>query len=297
MLTQEQIELRRSGVGGSDAPAIAGIDPYRQALDVYHQKLGMDEMTEPPNEAKVAAGNRMEPYIADWWADTRGMKCRRRNEMLRHPDFSFMLGHIDRKVVGDKAGLEIKNRGQYNSDDYGPNGTDQVKQTDIIQCQHYLAVTGWDLWHMAVLVDGWDLRWYEIPKDQGLIDSLIDMEYKFWQLVKKQTPPDVDFAHRSTPGLIQKLYPGTNGETVLLPDRALQIAHEMDELNEHKKVAEKRLKALKAERDLMLGESAVGLLPGGSGGWRRKLIERKGYEVKPSEYYDIRFSAKLKEAA
>ena len=43
MLTREEFLLRRkSGIGGSDVAAIAGLSPWRSPLDVYYDKLKIE---------------------------------------------------------------------------------------------------------------------------------------------------------------------------------------------------------------------------------------------------------------
>jgi predicted phage-related endonuclease len=50
------------------------------------------------------------------------------------------------------------------------------------QCLHYLAVTGWDAWYLAVLVYGTDLLVFKICREeaQGDIDALVAAEERFW---------------------------------------------------------------------------------------------------------------------
>lgn len=38
-LTGEQRKLRRTGLTGTDMPAICGLDPHRSAFDVYAAKV------------------------------------------------------------------------------------------------------------------------------------------------------------------------------------------------------------------------------------------------------------------
>ena len=293
MLTAEQIEARRKGIGGSDASAVCGIDPYRQPLDVWLEKVeGIRDETVSSKEA-VRWGNLLEDTVAREWAERSGVAIRRANTAMVHPDLNWMLANIDRRVTGSSQGLEVKTRGHFAAGDYGPSGTDQVKDSDIMQCQHYMGVTGWGVWHMAVLIGGQELRSYSIPRDQGLIDDLIDVEESFWSSVQSRERPAMIYEHRSCDSLLRRLYPGTNGETLVLPQKAVGIRREMADLAEIKRSAEKRTKALSAEVKDMIGESAVGLLPGSGGGWRRKLVERSGYEVVASEYFDVRFSGKL----
>lgn len=294
MLSQEQLLRRQSGIGGSDAAAIVGLDPYRQPADVWAEKvLGTRDETIGDREA-VRWGNILEAPIADEWARRHKVKIQQVNDTLFTPEAPHRIAHIDRRVLNSKQGLEVKARGYFASSDYGPSGTDQVKETDIIQCQHYMGVTGWGIWHMAVLVGGQELRSYVIPRDQGLIDSLFAAEDQFWSCVLRETLPAINYEHPSTRALLGRLYPGTNGATVQLPDRAIAIKAELDQLKQIQGAAKKRVSALENEIRDLLGESAVGLLPNGEGGWRRRLVVRGSYEVKASEYFDVRFSSKAR---
>lgn len=297
MLTVEQLEERMSGIGGSEAPAVAGIDTYRQPLDVWMEKTKRQPPADLSDKEQVLWGNLLEDLVAREWARRGEHGIRRNNLTMRHPDFPQMLAHIDRKVVGERAGLEVKTRGTFAASDYGPNGTDQVKETDIIQCQHYMGVTGYPVWHMAVLVGGQELRSYVIPRDQGLIDSLIDVEYEFWRKVQADEQPDLIYAHQSTDELLKRLYPGSNGQQVMLPPEAVLLHQRLDKLNKQKSAAEKEAKALRRQLQDMQGEAAIGLLPDGSGGFGRKQAERKGYTVEPTTYWVFRFSAKHKQEA
>lgn len=292
MLNAEQLHARQQGIGGSEAAAVCGVDKYRQPLDVWAEKvLGIRDETIGDKEV-VRWGNLLEETIGKEWADRHGVEVRRDNRTRSHKDLPWMLGSIDFRITGKQEGLEIKARGHFAASDYGPNGTDQVTEPDILQCQQYMAVYDWKLWHMAVLIGGQELRTYTIPRDQTLIDNMICIEGDFWDSVENKIKPPMDYAHQAAPQLLSRLYPGTNGETIVLPARALAATQEMDLLKATRKDADKEIRALKSEIADMMGESAVGLLPGG-GGWRRKEITKKEYMVKESTYIDTRFSRKL----
>ncbi len=40
MLTESQLEARRHTIGGSDAPIIAGVSPYKQPYELWAEKRG-----------------------------------------------------------------------------------------------------------------------------------------------------------------------------------------------------------------------------------------------------------------
>jgi len=298
MLDSKQLADRLLGVGGSDAPCLVGCDPYRQPLDLYLEKTGeiapvddLEEHSEP-----VRWGNLLEDVVASEWARRHSHVILPRREPFVHPDYPFMRGNVDRLLSGKEEGLEVKTRGTFNAEDYGPDGTDQVKESDIIQCQHYMACSGYKLWHMAVLIGGQDLRSYTIPRDEGLVSSLAQLEGEFWASVERREPPDFDFAHRSCPGLIKHFFPGTNGKSVLLPARAVDVAREMEELSLARRTAEKAYETLKSERDVLLGKCAIGVLPDGSGGWMRKEINVKERISDGYSFMGIYYSKRHKSA-
>ena len=63
MTREEWLESRRHGIGGSDASAILGLNPYVSPLKVYADKIGKGK-TEETNEA-MRQGTDFEQYVAD----------------------------------------------------------------------------------------------------------------------------------------------------------------------------------------------------------------------------------------
>ena len=80
MPREQWLELRRQGIGGSDAAAIVGLDRYRSPFDVYADKLGLKK-EQPDNEA-MRQGRDLEEYVASRFCEQTGKKVRRRNARL-----------------------------------------------------------------------------------------------------------------------------------------------------------------------------------------------------------------------
>lgn len=271
---------RRQYIGGGDAACIAGLDRFKQPFRLYMEKRGEWSEEDLSDNDAVHFGNVYEDVVATEWARRNGQRVRRDNIGKVHPDLPWCAGHIDRKVEGVNEGLECKNRAWFVAREYGPSGTDEAYSADIAQCQHYMAVTGWDRWHVAVYFGGADFRQYTIERDQSFIDQLLALEAEFWEDVQAGRPPAFDPDHRTTGELLRTLYPGTDGGVVTLPESALQWHAVAQEASE----AEKRYGAVKdgARTHLLelLRDGAVGLLPDGSGGgWTRKFIQPKSGPV------------------
>jgi len=51
----------------------------------------------------------MEEVIAKEFSQETGLRVRKVSKMYQHPRYEFMIGFIDREVVGENAFLECKN--------------------------------------------------------------------------------------------------------------------------------------------------------------------------------------------
>lgn len=204
--------LRYSGIGGSDAAAICGLSRWRTPVQIYLNKIGESCIIEETEAMHF--GHVLEQVVADEFTRLTGLKVRRysTNETLRHPDYPHIMGHIDRKIEGQEIGLECKTAGRwYSAEEWGETGTDLVPADYLLQCQHYMLVTGWQKWHLAVLLAGNTFRHYEINRDEDIIASLLKKENTFWKLVQDRIPPP------PTDTLDTRLlYPKDKGESVIV---------------------------------------------------------------------------------
>jgi putative phage-type endonuclease len=289
MLTEQQLENRRQGIGGSDGAVIAGVSTRKQPLQLYYEKRGELPPDDLSGLENVHFGNLLEDVIAAEAARRMEVKLRRVNTTLSHPELPFVLGHIDRDIMGTPWIMECKNVG-FKSMDWGPEGSDQVPEEHLIQSQHYLALKPKKaLVKLAALFTGNHLRIYEIPRDREMIAMLLDLYTEFWDRVENGIPPNIDYAHPTTGELLQRLYPGTNGEVIDLPESLLRWHHTAQEAAELEKQYRQVKTTAYSHIQRLMGEASVGLLPGGMG-YTRKQVTRKGYTVEATQYIDFRFS-------
>lgn len=249
MAHDDWLDWRRQGLGGSDIAAICNMSRYRSAMNVYLDKLG--EIPPLEDNPKMKAGRILEPVIADWFAEETGMKVQRRNSIFQHPKHPHMLANIDRWLPGQNAGLECKNTAEYCKDDWAGTG---APNEYVLQCNHYMAVTGAERWYIAVLIGGWDFQWRVIERDDDLIRNLITIEHDFWHNnVLAKVPPA--FSHQDT-DFLKQLYPESNPSvSVDLPPEAYDIIKTLDEARAAKKSAEMIEDAAKNQIKGMMGEA------------------------------------------
>ena len=236
---QAWLKLRNSGLGGSDASVILGINPWKSALALWAEKTGELPPEDLSGNQRVYWGQKNEANIAEWFSEQTGKKVIRRG-MMRSCEHPWMLASVDREVVGEKAGLEIKTAGVDQAKKWQE---DEVPDAYYLQCQWYMAVTGYDRWYIAVLIGGNEAKWKVIERNQEQIDVLIQEGEKFWNMVQSKTPPAPD-GSKSAGEAIAAMHPGGRTETLELQAPEMVIAYER---MKHFEAAEKEAAKAKEE--------------------------------------------------
>ncbi|MGN0163420.1 MAG: YqaJ viral recombinase family protein [Candidatus Ornithomonoglobus sp.] len=252
MSREDWLGERKKGIGGSDAAAILGMNRYRSAFDVYADKLDIAPKT-PDNEA-MKQGRDLEEYVARRFSEETGKKVRRENAILYNPFYPFARANIDRAVVGEKAGLECKTTSVLNLKRY-KNG--DFPEEYYVQCMHYLMVTGFERWYLAVLVFGTDFKVFTIERDEGEIKALAEAERSFWENnVQKNNPPS-PAGTDATEETIKHLYPNGTDNRVDLSGFDAEIKRLAD-VRKFKAQYEKEQKALEQKIKLYMGDCSYG---------------------------------------
>lgn len=225
----EWLEIRRSGIGGSDAAAIAGLNPWKSAIGVWLDKTGQD--TEKFDNERMRIGRDLEDYVADRFEEATGLKVRRKNAVLQHPELDWMIANIDRFIVGVDEGLECKVTNSFAATDWKDEKIPVHYETQV---HHYMAVTGASAWWIAALIGNEKVVIKRVPRDEDVIESLIKIESAFWNdfVIPKVMPaPDGSEAAKED---ILKVWPESDIEVEIELDakfdKLLQRRAELKEL-------------------------------------------------------------------
>lgn len=297
-LTKAQLEERRTGIGGSDAATVLGLNPFTTAYELYLDKIG-EAPPEDENFLKESRywGSVLEEPVCNRYAEEFDYKIQRANQLIRSKEHPFMIANIDRKVVGLKQlriGFEAKTAAR--PDGWGESGSAEIPPYIMLQCQHYLAVTGYDFWDLAVLIGNRDYRTYRIAPIHDIIEQLIAAETEFWDRVENRAPPEPQWQSAATTRLIGKLYPGTNGQVIELPNVAQKYQDVLKDAQDQAKLYNGIIDGCKNRIAMLMGEAAVAILPDGSA-YTRKEQKRKAFEVAETTFIATRHTTKLPVAA
>ena len=280
------LKYRKQGIGGSDAGAVCGLNPYRTAMQVYYDKT-TDEVEEIDNEA-MRQGREFEDYVARRFTETTGKKVRKANVMFYDEKNPFMLAAVDRMVVGENAGLECKTASPYMADKWQDG---KIPMSYQIQCHHYMAVCNADTWYIAVLIYGREFKYYRIERDEEMIADLIQIEKDFWEncVVKGQIPgPD---GSKIADTVIAEYFRQSRQEVIPLTgfDDKLQRRQELVAVIEK---MEREKKQIEQELKLYLGEAEQAENERFSVSWKavnsNRLDEKRLKEEQPQVYEKYR---------
>ncbi len=247
---EEWLELRKQGIGGSDAAAVMGLSKWSSPLAVYADKL--DILPEREDNEAMRQGRDLEAYVADRFSEYTGLSVRRENHILVNDKYPFMYANIDRRITGKDEGLECKTTSVYNKTDFESG---DVPPEYYVQCQHYMAVTGWKVWHLAVLVLNKGFYVFRVERNEKDIEALIKTEKSFWEnnVMAGVAPEPLEQDDET----LAKLYPVSQDTFMPLYRVSKQIG-ELVKKKEGAKTLEGEIKALENAIKGELGEAGEG---------------------------------------
>lgn len=246
---EEWKALRSKYIGGSDAAAVVGMNAYVSPYSLWAEKTGRV----PGFEGNLATevGTYLEEFVAQKFAQETGKKVRRCNLSLLNDQYPWAIANIDREIVGEDAGLEIKTTSELNLSKF-KNG--EYPSNYYCQCVHYLAMTGKKRWYLAVLIGNREFKTFTIERDEDEINSLMQAEEAFWRYVQSNTPPPADGTD-ATSKTLTTLYPDSDGKAVTIGGfemdlrRRAALRQQISELDAQVAEIENRIKARLGEAE------------------------------------------------
>jgi hypothetical protein len=173
-----------TGIGGSDVGAIVGVDPYRNALDVYLEKTGERAPSEPTGVQQ--AGTALEPIIREMYKERTERKLKPAR-FKRHKTHKWMIGHPDaligaidepKEVTDERGVLECKSMLRSSFKKVVDKGIPKHIQ---LQGYHYGALCGHPWVSFAILArDMWQFVYVDVEIEEQLQKQAIEICEHFW---------------------------------------------------------------------------------------------------------------------
>ncbi len=279
---KEWLEGRGNHIGGSDAPAVMRLDPWRTRQELALGKLGLTPAVET-NEA-MEWGHILEPVVRERFKQKSGMLVDYAGPwtMCVHDEHRFMAYSPD---------------GTVRSDDRPGHGLLQVKTTStkepwlsppvnyLAQVQHEMFVGGLEWAVIAALFAGSKLQWYVVEKHAKFQATMLDEERRFWESIKAGKVPLPDPANDEEMAAYAKsLLTVEPGKVVELGGEFLELHHERILLNREIKEREKKVDAIKAKLQVAMGDAESAVIMGTDVRFSNPLVVKAEHLVKASKY-------------
>ena len=270
---------RPHGIGGSDAAAALGVDPYRSPIRLWLELTGRVDEPRVENDA-MYFGTLLEPVVREELERREGVKVENPGACVWDDDEPWRFCHPDGYIDPGQGIAELKTASVYQAAawDDGPPVQYQA------QAAHMLAVTGRDYVLFGALIGGQKFVSARVERDEKLIALLIDREREFWGYVERDEQPPFEYATASD---LATLYPESEASIATLDDEPelIERLHACRAAEAAAKEASKRAElAVKAR----LGACEIGTLAGAKVvSWKSQTAKRIDVERLRVELPDV----------
>jgi putative phage-type endonuclease len=238
---QEWLRERKNYLGGTDLSSIAGLNPYRTALDVYLDKTSDDIRCE--TSPAMRWGNLLEEAVAKAYSEDTGQTIEIEPNTIYHPSMKFLGANIDRWVGDKEYVLECKTAGFTRGKEWGEEGTDQIPESYLVQVAYYAAICAVPKVDIAVLIGGQDFRIYTYERTKDLEDKLIKIACNFWHNhIEKRIPPKC-VSTRDT----FNLFPQSNYQEIVAESNIIEKLQELKGAKEEESRIQSTIEKLKTD--------------------------------------------------
>lgn len=293
VITEEWLNQRRTGIGSTDVAPIMGLSKRRTALHIQQEKL--EGLVIEGTSELMEIGLAMEPVILALYARKYDRNPRRVHRIIRSKEFPFMIASLD-ATAAPRIDVECKFVEYPDKDEWGEEGSDEIPVAHVLQTQHQLAVTGFEVAEVPVLMRG-KLRRYIVRRNEPLIEQLIERERYFWEkhiIAGEPVAPDPD--NPATLELIRRIYAVDDAKHINLGPDMIEVVSCFQEAKNERSQQDKIIERMQTEILCAMGDAGAASLPDGTMLIRTK-IHRKAYSVQETEYVQLKVKQLVKEEA
>jgi len=175
---------RKTYIGSTDIASIVGLCKYRNALQIFNQKLGISQPTSNNNAMKW--GLKLEDTVLEAAEEELNLKIKSKQVFASHPLYDFLGGTCDAIT---ECGTLLEAKTSRMGSDFTK---DSVPDNYMIQVQWLLGLNNLKKAYLCVLIGGQEFRTYPIYFDQSLFDKMVRICISFWNNnILTMTPPAI----------------------------------------------------------------------------------------------------------
>jgi len=226
-LSTKDVTLNRNNfIGGSEIAIILGKSRYSSPYELWAIKTGRLKPKDLSQIEAVELGTDLEDFVAQKFAQKTGLKVRRAPKVYQHPDYPYMVAHVDRLISDTNEILECKTANASK----GKEWENDIPIEYVYQVQWYMGITGRKSAWIACLIGGQKFDYKQITFDPTLFDKMVEKAVKFWSMVQNDTPPAVTSQDVE---VLVEVFPTTNTEEMIENEELNDLIAYRQELQMH----------------------------------------------------------------
>lgn len=189
------IQEQQRGINGSDIGAIMGVNKNKSANDVYIEKIKLitrnqskcDKNLKDKLHEAVYLKNTLKEVVAREFSLRTGKKVRKENKQIADEEYDFIIGNIERKIVGENSILICKVVDIFS---YAEWANEEIPAKHLLEAQHCMRISKAGKCYIAYLIGHRKFIYKEILRDNKVINMIIQIEKDFWlNNVINKVPP------------------------------------------------------------------------------------------------------------
>lgn len=182
-------EFRKNHIGGSDAPIVMGVSPYKTRHELYLEKIG-DEPAKNFMTSAMQRGHDLEPIARQMFNEEHFYCCV--PCVFESEDYSFLSYSSDGYDPDNKVLIEIKcgTKAEHEAVKRG-----EVPNKYYPQLQNALLVTGLDEIYY-VSFNNHEIAYKKVKRDNFYIEKMLSELSDFWRCIEQNKEPAIDEFHK-----------------------------------------------------------------------------------------------------
>ena len=291
----EWYAARSTGIGASEAGAVCGWDNYVEPLTVYYRKViqrmsidgaARDEIARDLEIAQAYVdevldgmevtremmfGTIVQPVIGQLFEYETGIKVLQSPVgMYRHPEVEWMLATPDALLEPDGQALrggEWKSMGPQYASSLGiakDSGELPAACASFhLQAQQQMETVNFMEVHFGILI-GRRVVPFEVPRHDGLIDSIKKSGDEMWQRILNLDPPPAEYTHRNALQTQRALHDSIEDTRIEMSERIVEVVARRREAKKLIKDATEVARACDTEILEFIGNHTAAVHPDGT---------------------------------
>lgn len=253
---------RRELITASDASTLCRRNNFQGALRLFYTKLGILNEPESQYDAERRQGHRMEPVIADGYADMTGRVVADPGDYTivtntRYPGIGATLDRVQWcPDNGFGCGPELKNQKEWMRRFWSDG---QTPEHAMIQLQVQMLLTGASWGSIAACIGGDEAIWRDFVPNKRFQSAIIRKAAQFARCLRDGTPPEPT-GHDTDFEVLDELYP-EHEDSIDVGASLREYYDEMIAVTDAKKPLDEKYKECQAKVRAAMGPAkrAIGI--------------------------------------